>query len=107
MLDTNIPPSLLEALGAVLGPRGLLTKDIGHYGEDWRQLYNQPPLAVLRPATVAELAEAVLLCVANRVAIVPQGGNTSMVGGGVPGGPGQIVVSLARMNRVRAIDPWT
>jgi FAD/FMN-containing dehydrogenase len=104
MPDT-LPPALLDALLGVLGPRGLLTDDIAHHGEDWRQLYQQPPLAVLRPATTAELAEALRLCVAHLVAIVPQGGNTSMVGGGVPAGPGQVVVTLARMNRVRAIDP--
>ena len=105
MPDTNVPSPVLEALGAALGPRGLLTDDIDHYGEDWRRLYHQPPLAVLRPADAAELATAVRLCVAHGVAMVPQGGNTSMVGGAVPGAPGQVVISLARMNRVRAVDP--
>jgi FAD/FMN-containing dehydrogenase len=105
MPDTNIPSPLLEALRAVLGPRGLLTEDIAHLGDDWRQLYHQPPLAVLRPANTAELAEAVRLCIAHGVAMVPQGGNTSMVGGGVPSGPGQVVLTLGRMTQVRAIDP--
>ena len=58
----------------------------------------------MRPATIAELAGAVTLCTRRAVAMVPQGGNTSMVGGGVPGGPGQVVVRFARMNQVRAID---
>ena len=74
-------------------------------GQDWRGLYNQPPLAVLRPASTDELAACVRLCTAGGVAMVPQGGNTSMVGGAVPNGPGQVVISLARMNRVRAVDP--
>ncbi len=105
MPDTNIATPLLDALSALLGPRGLMTEDIAHHGEDWRQLYRQPPLAVLRPANTAELAAAVGLCLAHGVAMVPQGGNTSMVGGGVPAGPGQVVLSLGRMNQVRAIDP--
>ncbi len=60
---------------------------------------------MLRPADTAELAAAVRLCVAHGVPMVPQGGNTSMVGGGVPGTDGQVVISLTRMNRIRAIDP--
>ena len=105
MPDTNIPAPLLDALSALLGPRGLLTDDIAHYGDDWRLLYHQPPLAVLRPANAAELSEIVRLCTAHGVAMVPQGGNTSMVGGGVPAGQGQVVISTSRMNQIRAIDP--
>jgi FAD/FMN-containing dehydrogenase len=105
MPDTNIATKLMDALQDLLGPRGLMTEDIAHFGADWRLLYQQPPLAVLRPANTAELAAAVRLCAGHGVAMVPQGGNTSMVGGGVPAGPGQVVLSLGRMNRVRAIDP--
>jgi FAD/FMN-containing dehydrogenase len=99
--------SLLDELRLALGDRGVLADpvDTAPAGQDWRQLYNHPPLAVLRPASTAELAAAVRACVARGVAIVPQGGNTSMVGGGVPSGPGQVVISLARMTAVRAIDP--
>ena len=97
----------LEQLHHLLGDRGLLTaaSDLATAGQDWRGLYRQPPVAVLRPASVEELAQAVRLCVADGLAMVPQGGNTSMVGGGVPDGPGQVVISLARMNRVRLVDP--
>ena len=100
-------PDLMEALSALLGPRGLLTDavDTAAAGQDWRRLYDHPPVAVLRPADTAELAAAVRLCVEHRVPMTPQGGNTSMVGGGVPSGPGEVVISLARMNRIRAIDP--
>ncbi len=106
MLEPSLPADLLRGLDACLGARGLLTgiSDIAPYGEDWRRLYNVPPAAVLRPADTAELAAAVRLCAAHGVAMVPQGGNTSMVGGGVPNAPGQVVISLARMNRVRAVD---
>jgi FAD/FMN-containing dehydrogenase len=105
MPDTSLPSNLPDALRALLGDRGLLIEDIGHYGEDWRRLYHHTPQAVLRPADAAELAAAVQLCIAHGVPMVPQGGNTSMVGGGVPGADGQVVISLARMNRIRAVDP--
>lgn len=107
MPEPTMPPALLDALSALLGPRGLLTDavDTEAAGQDWRRLYNHPPLAVLRPADTAELAASVRLCADHRVAMTPQGGNTSMVGGGVPSGPGEVVVSLARLNRIRAIDP--
>ena len=62
--------------------------------------------AVVRPATTAELSEVVRLCAALGVPMVPQGGNTSMVGGAAPSAAGrQVVVSLGRMNRVRHLDP--
>ena len=107
MPDTHVSPSLLGELQHLLGSRGLLTgvSDVAVAGQDWRRLYDQAPLAVLRPGTTDELAAAVRACGRHNVAMVPQGGNTSMVGGGVPSAPGQVVVSLARLNRVRAIDP--
>ena len=107
MPDTHVFPSLLGELQHLLGSRGLLTgaTDIAVAGQDWRRLYDQAPLAVLRPSNTDELAAAVRVCGRHNVAMVPQGGNTSMVGGGVPSAPGQVVVSLARLNRVRAIDP--
>src|SRR5579872_4591344 len=104
------PPSddLLNRLRAALGRRCMLTDpaDTAPYCEDWRRLYRGRTAAVLRPATTAEVAEAVRLCAAAGAAIVPQGGNTSMVGGAAVGEDGsELVLSLARLNRVRAIDP--
>jgi FAD/FMN-containing dehydrogenase len=104
------PPSddLLNRLRAALGPRGMLTDpaDTAPYCADWRRLYRGRTAAVLRPATTAEVAEAVRLCAAAGAAIVPQGGNTSMVGGAAVREDGsELVLSLARLNRVRAIDP--
>ncbi len=107
MPDMPLPADLLGDLHTILGPRGLLTgePERAAAGQDWRQLFDHPPLAVLRPASTAELASAIGVCVSRGVAMVPQGGNTSMVGGGVPSGPGQLVISLSRMNRLRAMDP--
>jgi len=107
MPDTLPQAALLDRLFAVLGRRGLLTDpaDTAPFAEDWRRLYQGRTPAVLRPADTAQVAEVVRLCAEARVGLVPQGGNTSMVGGAVPAEDGsQLVLSLARLNRVRAID---
>src|SRR4051794_13350246 len=101
-------PDLLALLRARIGERGVLTDpaDTTPYCEDWRLLYRGRTPAVLRPATTEEVADAVSLCAAAGVPIVPQGGNTSMVGGAAVSEDGsQIVLSLSRLNRVRGIDP--
>ena len=101
-------PDLIPALREVVGPAGLITDpvDTAPYVTDWRGLYRGRTQAVVRPATTAELAEVVRRCAATGIGMVPQGGNTSMVGGAVPSEDGrEIVISLARLNRVRDIDP--
>jgi len=98
---------LLAALHDVVGAAGLLTDpaDTAPFAEDWRRLYRGRTPAVVRPASTAELAEVVRRCADAGVAVVPQGGNTSMVGGAVPAEDGsEIVVSLSRMARIRAVD---
>jgi FAD/FMN-containing dehydrogenase len=104
MADTE----LLDAIRGVVGERGLLTDaaDTAAYTEDWRRLYRGRTPAVIRPADTDELARVVRLCAAARAPIVPQGGNTSMVGGATPAEDGsELVLSLARMARIRDIDP--
>ncbi len=110
MSETVLPAidRLLSAIRAVVGDRGLLTDpgDTAAYSEDWRRLYQGRTPAVVRPATTQETAAVVRLCADAGVPIVPQGGNTSMVGGAVPAEDGsELVLSTARLNRVRAIDP--
>ncbi len=102
------PASLIVAFERLLGPAGLLTDphDTAPFATDWRGLYHGRTAIVLRPATTAEVVECVRLAAAARVPLVPQGGNTSMVGGAVPAEDGsEIVLSLCRLDRVRAIDP--
>ena len=70
--------------------------DTAPYCEDWRRLYRGRTPAVLRPATTAELAEAVRLCAARGAPLVPQGGNTSMVGGAAPARTGAQIISACR-----------
>ena len=99
---------LIDRLRVRLGPSGVLTDptDTAPYCEDWRRLYRGRTRAVLRPATTGEVADAVRLCAGRGVAIVPQGGNTSMVGGAAVSEDGsEIILSLSRLNRVRGIDP--
>ena len=97
---------LIEQIGAVVGPSGmLLDADAQVWATDWRKRYFGKALAVVRPANTTEVAQVVRLCAQTRTAIVPQGGNTGLCGGATPDASGaQIILSLSRMNRVRAID---
>jgi FAD/FMN-containing dehydrogenase len=98
--------ALLGTLRALVGPAQVLaTGDLAAYEVDWRKRYRGRALAVVRPGSAEEVAAVVRACAAAGVAIVPQGGNTGLVGGGVPDASGeQIVLSLTRMNRVRHVD---
>jgi FAD/FMN-containing dehydrogenase len=98
--------ALLDTLRAAVGEANVLTDgDLSAWELDWRKRWRGRALAVVRPGSTAEVAAVVRACAAQGIAIVPQGGNTGLVGGGVPDDSGsQVVLSLARMNRVRAID---
>ena len=109
-----LPPSpplgtpLLDALRGLVGERGLVTDagEMAPHLHDWRNLYEGRAAAIVRPANTGEVAAVVRLCAERGVGIVPQGGNTSMVGGATPDASGQqIVLALSRMARVRALDP--
>ena len=103
-----VPPALLDAIRTIVGDRGILTdaSDTAPYSEDWRRLYQGRTSAVIRPGTTEELAQVVRLCAESETPIVPQGGNTSMVGGAVPNEDGsELVLSTARLNRIRDLDP--
>ena len=92
----------------LVGDQHVLTldADVAPYLTDWRGRFTGRALAVLRPADTAQVAALVRLCAAHRVPIVPQGGNTGLVIGGVPDDSGRaVVLSLRRLNRIRAVDP--
>jgi FAD/FMN-containing dehydrogenase len=99
--------SLLERIGAIVGPQGMVAAaDAKPFASDWRKRYFGKALAVVKPATTAEVAALMRLACAERMAVVPQGGNTGLVGGATPDQSGnQLILNLSRMNRVRAIDP--
>src|SRR4029453_16445054 len=99
---TGTMTDFVSKLQAIVGERGLILDEPGKhpYLTDWRENYLGAALAVVRPATTEEVAAIVKLCIAEKVAIVPQGGNTGMMGGGTPQPQGrEIVLSLNRMNR--------
>ncbi|MDI6750607.1 MAG: FAD-binding oxidoreductase [Pseudomonadota bacterium] len=98
--------TLIDTFRAVLGGAHVLTEaaDITPYCSDWRGRYRGQPLCVVRPANTEEVAAVVRACATANVAIVPQGGNTGLCGGATPIG-GEVVVSLTRLNRIRALDP--
>ena len=97
---------LIDALRAAVGAEQVLTEgDLSAWELDWRKRYRGRALAVVRPGSTAEVAAVVKLCAAHGTAVVPQGGNTGLVGGGVPDASGtQVLLSLARLNRIRGLD---
>lgn len=96
---------LLNELCRITSAEFLLTADddVAPYCTDWRGRYTGRPLCVVLPATPGEVAAIVRACAQARVPIVPQGGNTGLVGGATPRG-GEVLVSLKRLNRIRAVD---
>ena len=101
------PPAVdVATLRAAFSGR-LLTDaaDMAPFLTDWRRKWTGRALAVVQPDTTDDVARAVGWCRAHRVAVVPQGGNTGLSGGATPDETGRaVVLSLARMNRVRSID---
>jgi FAD/FMN-containing dehydrogenase len=98
---------LLDELRPVLGTRHVLTAaaDTAPFLTDRHGRLTGRALAVVRPADTSEVAEVVRRCRAHRTPIVPQGGNTGLVGAATPDASGRaIVLALGRLNRIRAID---
>ena len=98
---------LLATLEAIVGGANVLTSgaDVAPYVADWRGRYQGKARAVVRPGTTSEVAAVVNCCAEHGVPLVPQGGNTGLCGGATPHDDGrEVVVSLARMNRMRALD---
>src|SRR5689334_3269281 len=98
---------LLGKLRALLGPKGFSTDPhtLAPHLADWRDHYHGRAAALLSPATTDEVAAIVGLCAEAGAPLVPQGGNTSMVGGATPDGSGEaLVLSTRRLNRIRSLD---
>ncbi len=98
--------ALINALRTTVGAANLLVEgDLSAYEQDWRKRFRGRALAVVRPANTAEVSAVVKLCARHGAGLVPQGGNTGLVGGSVPDASGtQVLLSLSRMNRVRGLD---
>lgn len=105
--QTGEHAAIAEARRA-LGPNGVVEApaDMARYLVDWASDNHGGALAVLRPASVAEVQAVLSICRAHRLAVVPQGGNTGLVAGAFGAlAQAPIILSLERMNKVRAIDP--
>lgn len=97
----------LSRLKALLGPKGFSddAHDLAPWLTDWRGLFHGAAQALLSPVTVEEVSAIVSLAREAGMPIVPQGGNTGMVGGATPSPEGNaLLLSLRRMNRIRSID---
>ena len=100
----DLPATLLREFAAVVGEAHVLTGDAAAgYAVDWTGGFAGHTPAVLRPRDTAEVAGLLRLCGDAGVAVVPQGGNTGLVGGGVPL-HGEVVLSLARLDRLGPAD---
>jgi len=100
--------ALLDRIRSIVGDKGLLTdaSDMAGYLTEARGRFKGNSPAVVRPATTEEVAAVVKACAEAGAPIVPQGGNTSLVGGSIPYEEGrEIVLSLSRLNRIRDVDP--
>jgi FAD/FMN-containing dehydrogenase len=100
--------AFIERLAQAVGDANVLTDaaDVAPALSDWRGFYKGRAMAVVRPANTSEVSAVVRLCSDAGIAVVAQGGNTGMCGGATPTMDGRtIVLSLARMNRVLALDP--
>ncbi len=99
-------PETLKALTEIVGAKYAVTEgpDQEPYLREWRHLYHGRTPLVLKPGTTEEVSRILALAHETGTAIVPQGGNTGLVGGQISHN-GEVVVSLERLNRVRSVDP--
>jgi D-lactate dehydrogenase (cytochrome) len=108
ILARELPDGLADRLKEIVGARGWTTDPevlAPHLTEPRGLYFGRTPL-LLKPANTGEVSQILALCDQARLAVVPQGGNTGLVGGGVPHAEGgEILLSLARLDRIREVDP--
>lgn len=108
MQGASPDPALLQRFAAIVGERHALrdTPDVAPYEREPRGLHPGRAALVLRPGSVEEVSRILELASATGTPVVPQGGNTGLVGGQVPDASGsQLVLSLSRFHRIRDLDP--
>ena len=102
-------PELVQALAAVVGDQHVLTDPalVEPFCVDWARRFSGPCLAVVRPGSTDEVAAVMRVCSSFGVPVLPQGGNTSLVGGSVPAasGPAPVIVSVRRLASLGDVDP--
>ena len=112
MLGLRMPrtpqPATLERLKAIVGPSGFSVDpdELSPHLTEWRNRFVGTTPLLLKPANTGEVADIVRVCAENEVAMVPQGGNTGLVGGQIPRAEGSdVLITLGRLNRIRQVDP--
>jgi FAD/FMN-containing dehydrogenase len=100
-----LPARLRRELEAIVGPAHVLTDPAlrAGYERDWTGRFGGPAAAVVRPGSAAEVAAVLARCAAAGMPVVPQGGNTGLVGGGVPRA-GELVLSMRRLATIGPVD---
>jgi FAD/FMN-containing dehydrogenase len=93
----------ITAFRDILGERGVKTDDIEKYTKDWQGLYGGDGSVVLFPRTSEQVSKVMKICYKNKIPIVPQSGNTSLVAGGIPI-KNEVVLSLEKMNKIGEFD---
>jgi FAD/FMN-containing dehydrogenase len=104
---THAMGALLERLRDIVSPRHVLTDaaDIAPHLREWRDLFHGRAAAVVKPGSTAEVAAVMRAAHEAGARVVPQGGNTGLVGGQIPLGDGrEIVLSLARLDKIRSVE---
>ena len=97
---------IIAALGAIVGPGGVVadTAEMGAYLNEPRKRFKVPAVAVVLPGSVPELQAICRWANDNRIGLIPQGGNTGLVGAQVPLTGTEVIVSLRRLDRVREVN---
>lgn len=105
MSDSEQPDRLVAALQDICGKHHVLVDEDSRsgYETDWTRRYSGTARMVVRPGSTAEVSAALRACGAAGAVVVPQGGNTGLVGGGVPRG-GEVVLSLQRLDQLEPVD---
>jgi FAD/FMN-containing dehydrogenase len=100
-----VTDEIVDALRAVIGPDQVLVDAdvVASYEIDWTRRFHGDARCVVRPGTTDEVVGVLRVCSAAGVAVVPQGGNTGLVGGGVPRG-GEVVLSTKRLDAIEQVD---
>src|SRR5438094_5582509 len=102
----QLTPELIARFRKIVGDKYAVTDaaDIAPYVTEERNLFHGHSPLVLRPSSTAEVSAICKLASEHRIALVPQGGNTGLVGGQTPH-HGEVVVSMRRLDRIRDVDP--
>jgi len=104
----KFPPTILNQLKSIVGSKNYIidVSKMTHYLSDWRNHFHGSSPIILKPSNTLMVSEILTLCNDNHIGVVPQGGNTGLVGGAVPDNSGlEVLICLEKMNKILDIDP--